>query len=55
LKSVTKENYGLHWSRDVAPGQIEIVEDKKANRKRPPLQTIDNRIPKKSSSSICQR
>ena len=52
LKSVTKEKYGPHCSKDVSPDLIEIVEHKKINRKRPPLQSIENRIPKRSSSAI---
>jgi hypothetical protein len=52
LKSVTKENYGPHCSKDDAPSQIEIIEENKINRKRPPLQSIDNRLPKRSSSAI---
>ena len=51
LKSVTKENYGPHCSKDDAPSQIEIIEDNKINRKRPPLQSIENRLPKRSSST----
>ena len=52
LKSVTKENYGPHCSKDDAPSQIEIIEDNKINRKRPPLQSIENRLPKRSSSTF---
>ena len=52
LKSVTKENYEPRCSEDDAPVQIEIVQDKKINRKRPPLHSIDNLIPKRSSSTI---
>ena len=34
------------------PVKSEIASDKKMNRKRPPLQSIDNRLSKRSSSAI---
>jgi hypothetical protein len=52
LKSVTKENYEPHFSKDDNPIKSEIASDKKMNRKRPPLKSIDNRFSKRSSSAI---
>jgi hypothetical protein len=52
LKSVTKENLEPHCSKDDNPIKSEIAADTKMNRKRPPLQSIDNRFSKRSSSAI---
>jgi hypothetical protein len=52
LKSITKKSYGPHCSKYDTPDKIGIAADKKMNRKRPLLQSLDNRVPKRSSSSI---
>ena len=52
LKSTTKESYIPHCSKYDTPDKIGIAADKKMNRKRPLLQSLDNRVPKRSSSSI---
>ena len=50
--SIHKVEKRSDCSKEVAPALIEIVENKEINRNRPPLQSIYNRIPKRSSSAI---